>query len=464
MRRIPLVFLVAAAPALADAPVSLATRGFVERSAQTADSLRNTSAASFGAPNYEDHRLFKLRWRLPVMMMTGLSAGPAPTVTGFSTTTAAMPGGLSLATEPMQGASSFIPQLSIGQSRKLGQVQAGVLSQSMGHGTLVDRYTNGPDGDVRRVGVGGEINLAGLGVQAMVGDVTSPHTFFAARVHGRPLMWFTSPEATFEPNELDVDLRTEVNGIWVTGFSVVVDADAPVIDEVDFATAVWGASWDNEAALLDNQIVKAIGYLDLNVLGGGLFRAGVAAHPGVTVAADVLGNHFDATGEVHVATDNYVPRYFDRLYQLERTRAFGSTRAKAGLDMPASAGYSLQVQAGLLQAITVFAEAKDATAFDPTRGGNNATLSAGASAWLFFLGGNVTVAQTGIRDYFDPRFAGPGFMVMGEARLALMMNFVHVVARAWRMHTPVDAQDAHATEYVVENGGILGMEMNFDVL
>ena len=30
---------------------------------------------------------------------------------------------------------------------------------------------------------------------------------------------------------------------------------------------------------IGNQLDKAIGYLDLNVLGGGLFRAGVAAHP-----------------------------------------------------------------------------------------------------------------------------------------------------------------------------------------
>ncbi len=462
------VLLLAATAARADAPVSLATRGFMERAAQGADALRNNSAASFGSPNYEDNRLFKLRWRLPFLVVGGDGLGPAPTIAGFAPVgggiASALPAGLALAAEPTQGLAQLIPQVAIGHTKKLGQLQLGVLSTSLGHGTLVDKFTNGPDGAVRKAGVAGEVNLAGVGAQVIVGDFLRPHELFAARVHGRPIMWFTAPDATFQPNELDLDPRTETTGVWVTGVSFVIDADAPVIEEIGFDSAVWGASWDNEAALLDNQLVKAIGHIDLNVLGTGVFRAGVAAHPGLTLMTDVLGTHLEATAAAHVASDNYVPSYFDRLYAVERTKAYGSSRAKAGLDMPASVGYALHAQAGLMQAVTVFADLKDATAFDLSRGGNDATVTAGVSAWLLFVGGNLTLSQTGIHDYLQPNIMGRGFVAMAEGRVGLLFNTVHVVGRLWRMHAPVDAASTTSQEFVPEQGAALGGEMNLDVL
>lgn len=456
--------LLAPALARAEAPASLGTSGAVSRAAILQDSSRNATAASFGAPTADDRRLFSLRWRLPVVMLQNPNANSA--FAGHFVSGATMPGGVAFATEPTQDLSALIPQLRLWEPKKLAHVQAGVISTDVGHGSIVSGFSNAPEGSIRRAGLALEGNLAGIGAQVMVGDLLNPGSVFAGRVYGRPVMWFTAPDAAFlQPNELDLDPRTEAAGIWVTGLSWAVDATAPLdVDNPTRTGAVFVGGWDNEAALLDNQLLKLIGSLDLNLMSGQQTGSGfgVGAHPGLAAVFDVLGVRFDLGGQYNVGTDAYVPRYFDRAYYLERTNVFGADATKAAIDAPASHGYMLRAKAGLLESITLFAEAADQFAFDPTRGSNSGRVTVGASGFVLFFGGNVSVTQAGIEDYLEPDIFGTGFMLTAEGRIALLLNVFHLVGRYWRVHDEVKRNGSPIS--YVDEGAMLGLEVNFDVL
>lgn len=456
--------LLCAAAARADSSVALGTAGALERAGQTQDAMKNGTAASFGSPTGDDRRLFKLRWRVPWLLIGGGGLGPSPFASGFVPTSFVVPNGMALAAEPMDGLSSLIPTLAIGEPHKLGQIQVGALSTTLGHGTLVDRYTNSPDGVARTPGLLLEGNLAGLGGQLLVNDVTRPQAFSATRVYGRPLMWFMAPDATLQPNELDLDPRTETTGMWVTGLSGVVDTEAQTLDP-DFTQSggtrrVWAVGWDNEAALLDNQVVKAIPYVDVNALGVGT-TVGLGVHPGAMFMLDAGGFRFDALGELNFGGAGYVPRYFDRLYMLERSNAFGVGKPKIDVARPASWGYQARTSLGFMEALTGFVEARDQMPMNTAEGSSSGQITAGMSGFVFFFGGALTASQTGITNYAQPNFGGPGFVVTAEGRVALAANIVHLVGRWWRAHEPAgDSPD----DYVINEGTALGLELNLDFL
>lgn len=461
-----LLLLVALAPgvALADAPASVGVSGAVSRAATLQDTTRNSTAASFGSPTADDRRVFSLRWRLPFLVVGGAEPTGSAYLRNFASSATPLPG-VGFAVEPMEDFSPLIPQFRLFEPKKLFHMQAGVISADLGHGSIVSGFTNAPEGAIRRAGVLLEGNLSGLGAQLMLGDLFAPQTFVAGRVYGRPIMWFTAPDATFQPNELDLDPRGEIAGIWVTGLSFAVDAAAPLDPEIPQNTAVvFVGGWDNEAALLDNQLVKLIGHLDLNLMAGQQtgHGIGVGAHPGVTAMFDVLGVRFDVSGGYGIGTDAYVPRYFDRTYYLERTRLFGTGYTKAAADAPASHGYNLRVRAGLLEAITLFAEAADQLPFDTTRGTNSARVTVGASGFFLFFGGHVAVTQAGIHEYWNPGFFDTGFMATAEGRVALLANIFHIVGKAWRVHDELPRPNG-PLKYV-DQGAMLGLEVNLDVL
>lgn len=466
---VALVAVLAGTAARADSSVALGTQGALARAGQTQDALKNGTAASFGAPVTDDRRLFKLRWRLPWVLVGGGGLGTAPFAGGFAATSFTTPPGTALLAEPTNGGglSALLPSVAIGEAHKLAQAQLGVISSSIGHATIVDRYTNSPDGTARALGVMLEGNLAGLGGQLAVGDVLDAQGFAAARLYGRPVMWFLAPDATFQPNELDLDPRTEVTGMWLTGVSAAVDAVAPSAS--DATATVWMAGWENEGAFLDNQVVKTIIYLDLNALGahGGLAqRTGFGAHPGAQLMLDAAGFRFDVGGELNAGTDGYQARYFDRLYAIERVSSLGDVgKPKVDIDRPSSWGYTLRASGGLFEMVTAFIEARDQFPMqfptDPMRGSNSGQVTVGASTFLFFFGGAVTATQTGITDYSQPNLLGPGFVVTAEGRVALVANVLHLVGRTWRSHLPAgDSPD----DFIVNEGTTFGIEVNLDVL
>jgi hypothetical protein len=445
--------------ARADVPVSLGTAGALERAGLAQDGRKNPTAASFGAPVTDDRRLFTLRWRLPWIAMAG-AAGPSPFGSGFVNTGLGL-GGMSFAAEPMEALSALVPQGQIGEANKLGRVQFGALSYSLGHGTVVDRFTNAPDGQARRFGLLGELNLAGLELHGAVGDVMDAPAFVTARVAGRPLIWFLAPDATFQPNELDLDPRTELLGIWQIAVAAAADFSAPGTDNV--AGNVVVTTLENEAAILDNQLVKLIIFVDVNGLWStdrGATVQGTGVHPGVTAMWDFAGVRVDVDAEANVGSDGYVPRYFDRLYFLERTRTLGADKPKLLLERPASWGYRARADVGLWEMATLFAELRDQRGLTPTTATlpSNMTLSAGGSVWLGVAGAAVTATQIGLG---DNALFGPGFVVTAEGRAGILFNTLHLVGRAWQAHI---AAGDDPGEFVVERGLTAGVEVNFDLL
>ena len=251
--------------------------------------------------------------------------------------------------------------------------------------------------------------------------------------------------------------------MWVTGLTGAVDAAAPSAS--DASGLVWMAGWDNEGAFLDNQVVKTIVYLDLNALGataGAPQRVGVGAHPGVQLMLDAMGFRLDVASELNAGTDGYQARYFDRLYALERVASLGTGgKPKIDVERPASWGYTLRASGGFAEMLTAFVEARDQFPMDPTRGSNSAQVTVGASAFVLMVGGAVTATQAGITDYLHPNLLGPGFVVTGEGRVALVANVLHVVGRVWRAHLAAgDSPD----DYIVNEGTTLGVEVNLDFL
>jgi hypothetical protein len=466
--------MLSSATLLADVPVSIGTTGAHERAALTIDAAQGGTSASFGTPRFDESNGFSLRWRFPLYAM-GAEEDEDSLFSG-SHQAVATPSFLNLGgnafalnVEDFASAASYIPAIEIGQERGPMHFQIGALSSNIGHGSQVHEFTNSPIGAERKMGLLFELNSASLGGQVAFGDITSPTRFISGRIYGRPLLWYVSPDSLFHPNELDVDPRSEVAGIWVTGVSAAVDAIAPTREE-NITQSVYTAGWDNELAVLDRERFKAIGYLDLNLLGGtrreGSFGTplGFGAHPGIRLLANipVLGS-LSFNGEYNAGSHGYVPRYFDRLYFLERDSVLGTDLAKSSIDAPASHGYMLRFSANVLDTVSLFLEAKDQFAFDPTEGANSAEITLGASFFYLFFGGGLNIAQAGIQEYGAPDFFDAGFVVTADGRVALVANIFHIVGRYYRVHEPGQLSiSGTGTDYEVLQGAMIGLELNLD--
>ena len=470
-----LAFVTFAAPeARADVPVSVGTNGAHDRAALTIDEAQGGTAASFGTPRFDESNGFSLRWRLPIYVMGAESDDSAlfsavqpatelPVPSQFAGTQ------LAFGAEDLSSLTSYIPAFKIGGERSPYHFQVGALSSNIGHGTQVNNFTNSPLGAESKLGLLAELNSASLGGQIAVANISSVTQFISGRIYGRPILWYVAPDNILQPNQLDADPRAELAGIWVTGLSAAVDAVAPTGTENQTQT-VYTAGWDNELAILDRERFKAIGYLDLNMLGGtmreGAFDTpvGFGAHPGIRLAAHipVLGSiKFD--GEYNAGTNGYVPRYFDRLYFLERETMLGTEMAKSVAASPSSHGYALRLSGNLLDIFSFFLEAKDQFAFDPTLGSNSGELSMGASFFYLFFGGGIVASQAGIQEYGAPDFFDAGFVVAADGRVALVGNIFHLVGRYYRVHEPGDLGLAGTNSgYDVLEGAMVGLELNLD--
>jgi hypothetical protein len=270
-----------------------------------------------------------------------------------------------------------------------------------------------------------------------------------------------------QPNDLDLDPRAEIAGMWVTGLTAAADFMAPTTG--GGTSTAWSAGWDNELALLDNKTIRLIGFLDLNAMGSPRSGAsddvpvGFGAHPGARVVFDIpVLAQIEIGGDYNFGTRGYIPRYFDRLYFIERDQMFGSTLTKASGVAPSSHGYNLRIGANILKTVSLFLEGRDQIPFYADEGTNSAMLTAGASFWFMFFGGGATVSQAGVREYGAPGLMGSGFVMTAEGRVALLANVVHIVGRYYRVHDPVDI-NLDNREFNVLQGTLIGLEVNFDL-
>ena len=463
------------AGARADAPVSLGNQGSLQRAQLTQGATRGSSSASFGTPQSNADSLFSIRWRFP-LYVAGDEADNVDT-TPYTVTQGAkvIPGVMgagpfdsAIALDDLSSFASYIPVIKIGQERKPFHFQFGAINYNMGHGSIVDDFTNSPEGAGRKFGLLLELNSASLGGQVSMGDVTKPLSLVTGRVYGRPILWYVAPDSILTPNEFDVDPRSELAGMWITGLSVAVDGFAPE-NGGDSTGIVYAAGWDNEAAILDNKLIQLQGYIDLNVLGGNHFNGtfgspvGFGAHPGLSFGLDLpMMLRFNIDAEYNIGSQGYVPRYFDRLYFIERDLAFGSKLGKSELMAPASHGYDLKLGVTFVNMLSFFLEARDQAPLIANQGKNSASLTAGASFFWLMFGGSATMSQAGIQRYADSDLFRSGFIFTAEGRIALIANLFHVVGRYYRIHEPDDITVAGGS-YTVLEGALIGLELNFDL-
>jgi hypothetical protein len=220
----------------------------------------------------------------------------------------------------------------VGQRDKKGPyyVRVGELSSlTLGHGTIVHRYTNGLDINTFRMGANVAVNIGAFGGEVAVGDV--------ARIDD-PLV--AAGRFTVRP----LELLMGDGGIWdrlVFGLSVVSDPAAPYevkLPEVDAdgnitspaeASAqrsfyVMGA--DVGLEVLRSKYLSIEPYIDFNqmsvVENGWGIHAGILWGLNIPVVLDNLV--VDMRTEYRRVAGDYVGPYFDTVYEIERLTSLSS--------------------------------------------------------------------------------------------------------------------------------------------
>jgi hypothetical protein len=309
-----------------------------------------------------------------------------------------------------------------------------------------------------------EGNTMGGGFELLLGDVFDAGSFVAARAHARPMVLLLAPDAIFQPSDQWFDLRSKALGLWKSGVGFAMDAQAPLDTRpVPRGTAVVsGFTWDNELEVLRTSFVQLQLNVDANLLTGSAGGDGIGSglHIGIQSGFDLFGVRLSGTGEYRTGSDGYIPRYFDRLYMIERQQLLSGNQPKAAIGAPASHGYLFRGNAGLGDYLSLFMEASDLFAYDFAAFANNGRVTLGMATWLWVAGLNITLTQTGIQDYLKPNLGGAGFVALGEARASLIGSWVYVVGRYWRIHQPNAATSGPG--YDVEEGALIGFETNFN--
>ncbi len=481
--------------ARAGTPVSVGNVGAVQRA--------NLSAAGPGSVNpefdpvREEPGRFKLQWLFPFVCAS--SELPAPWLS-FCAGNQSIDDADSIAPvyftpdgAPDPGAASYwawlwpiLPQVVFGGGfQDSYEVQFGVIATSMGHGTLVRNFTNSPNTSYRRPGGYLSLRTGTLKMEAMIADVLAPATLVAGRIELRPLTLLYGSQIRAQPVEFDHDRIAEPYTRWKTAVSFAGDMVAPYsITDNNFKVArgpfdvaatpgdelrpIAAVGWDNEFVAIERGTSEIIGYVDVNMLWtpfhpvGPGSRLGLGAHAGARFNAQAGQLRFRFEAEGNVAGPGYVPGYFDQMYVIERDRLIGNNVSKAYAEAPASFGYLYRLSFSYLPYINVFLEGIDQFPADVVGCsqtnqvcGNSGRLTSGLSvSWLLF-GGTLSVSQSGVQNYFQEAFFGPGFTLLAEGRMTLFFSYLQMLSRFYVVSDPVTGGPAV--------GGFLGLEVNLSL-
>jgi hypothetical protein len=208
----------------------------------------------------------------------------------------------------------FIRYVRYGNKRDPVYAVAGQLwGASIGHGTLVSRYSNSLSLDHPKVGLALDVNTEFVGVETMTDWVGNP-TLMAGRAYLRPF------------GDMPI-LRG-----WAIGVSGATDRRAPVgvsgplqSDSkgnpiIPNEQAVYTAGVDTEFEVLRNPLISLIPYIDFNRIAG----AGNGLHAGiltdVRLPVPLLEMNVQAKLEYRIMQPGYIPEYFDQTYDIGRVQ------------------------------------------------------------------------------------------------------------------------------------------------
>ena len=235
----------------------------------------------------------------------------------------------------------FVRFVRYGHKREPLYLLAGQLwGSTLGHGTLVNRYSNSLSLDQRKFGIAFDFNSDYFGVETLLDNVAGVG-ILGGRAYVRPFAGMPG-----------------LGGL-AFGFTTVVDPTAPLVpfatapaisfdangDAIVAQRAFAAAGVDVEYELFHNQIVDVIPYVDANRL----FGAGNGLHAGallnVRLPVPVIDVSLQTRLEYRHMQPGYIPEYFDQTYDLGRLQ-YAVTVPGAGFASKQSAAFDAKASGG----------------------------------------------------------------------------------------------------------------------
>jgi hypothetical protein len=228
-----------------------------------------------------------------------------------------------------------------GHKRDPLYVLAGQLwGSSLGHGTLVNRYSNSLSLVQRKVGLAFDFNTQYFGVETLIDSVTGA-SLVGGRAYVRPfaeteglsglafgVTLVVDPTAPLLPFAAVPAISSDVNGL-------------PVVPQRAFTAG----GVDVEYELLHNFLVDLIPYVDANRL----FGAGNGLHVGalmnVRLPVPIIDVSLQTRLEYRHMQPGYIPEYFDQTYDLGRLQ-YAVTVPGAGFSSKQTAAFDAKAVGG----------------------------------------------------------------------------------------------------------------------
>lgn len=216
--------------------------------------------------------------------------------------------------------------LSYGRPEEALHFRGGELTlRTLGHGTIVDGYTNVLRPDRFEFGLTSNINTRYGGLEFLLDDVTEPQVV-GGRLFVRP--WgFTESNDFLRSVAMGFTLMTDVHApttLAVTGDSYEVAEDGqPVVEE---AETTYAAGFDLEFGSANSSAFTLTHYFDGNIVGESPgFHVGTLADIAITPRFELA-----LRGEIRALGRGYIPAYFSPLHEIDRFTYLGW-----GVDLPA---------------------------------------------------------------------------------------------------------------------------------
>lgn len=251
-----------------------------------------------------------------------------------------------------------------GQPRDAVFARFGELAgTTLGHGTIVDDYYNAIDVDHYQAGLRFNLNLDAGGAETMLNSVSAPR-LAGGRIYVRP--WHFIDACSFLCR-LAIGASVFVDGAAPTTLAgATVDGQNNFVGTRTRALAVYGL--DAELNLISTPLLDLTPYADLNFIGG----HGSGLHTGALFAIHPPGLAALARLEYRRMGAEYLPRYFNALYEVQRF-SFRDGRTKLQfLDEGGNGGAVNGYYAELL--LTLANQISISGGFEDYQGPNNAAL------------------------------------------------------------------------------------------
>ncbi len=192
---------------------------------------------------------------------------------------------------------------------------------SIGHGTLLNRYSNSLSIDHPKFGLAVDLNSTFVGVETITDNVTAP-TILGGRAYVRPFGETPVLRGLAFGASLISDRTAPRSLAYVTsadGTSTSLKQDTStgsvIVDNYD---AMFAAGVDVEYEVLRNSLIQLIPYVD----GNRLLGAGNGLHVGVLtnlfLPVPIIAVDIQSRFEYRFMQPGYIPEYFDQTYDLGR--------------------------------------------------------------------------------------------------------------------------------------------------